>query len=82
MIEMREIEDRLQAQGLEGVALHFAAIGAYETAHRNDPTYRQRQAKWLATQTANTHQDLLRVALEQIRDGHNNPRALAAAVLG
>jgi len=77
MLEMREIEERLRANGVTGVALHFAAVAQYEKAHADDPTYRQRQQT-----TVQSQPDLLRRALEEIRDGHNDPRALARQVLG
>jgi hypothetical protein len=80
-VEMAEIAGRYRRQGLDGVELHFASIRHYENRHRDDPTYKERQAKWLATQVAATPIDLLRVALEEIRDGHNDPRALAREVL-
>lgn len=82
MLEMREIEAGLQAKGITGVALHFETVRHYEERHKNDPTYRERQSKWLATQVAGTPDDLLRRALEEIRDGHNDPRGLARSVLG
>lgn len=82
MLEMREIENDLREQGVTGVALHFEAVRLYEIAHKNDLTYRERQTKWLATQIASTKNDLFRKALEEIRDGHNDPRALARLVLG
>lgn len=88
MMEMREIEDVLRATGVCGVELYFASIRQYETRHRNDPTFRQRQEaarargeKWVATPSTESPLDLIRQALEQIRDGHNDPRALAHEVL-
>ena len=81
MLEMRDIEAELRARGVTGVALHFQAVARYEEIHKNDPSYRERQTKWLATQVASTPDDLFRKALEEIRDGHNDPRALARSVL-
>jgi hypothetical protein len=80
-VEMAAIEKRLRAEGVTGVALHFEAVRRYEVAHRNDPTFKDRQKKWLATCAANTRPDLFRLALVEIRDGHNDPRGLARRVL-
>lgn len=89
MLEMRGIEAQLRADGVTGVALHFAAVAQYERAHQHDPNFRQRQAAakaigaaWVSTDAAPSRDDLMRLALEEIRDGHNDPRALAQAVLG
>lgn len=81
MLEMQRIEAALRANGVTGIELHFAAVRTYEALHRGDPSYRERQKAWLATSTAETKPDLFRVALEEIRDGHNDPRALARQVL-
>lgn len=81
MMEMREIEGDLRASGLSGVELYFASIRQYEVNHKDDPTYRERQEGWLATASTPAPTDLLRQALEQIRDGHNDPRSLAREVL-
>jgi hypothetical protein len=81
MVEMREIEDALRTSGLHGTELHFACVRQYEVRHKDDPTYRQRQQAWLATNSVQSFRDLLRQALEEIRDGHNDPRALARQVL-
>jgi hypothetical protein len=76
MIEMRAIEDRLRANGITGVALHFAAVAEYEAAHKNDPIYSERKIAAKPEQN-----NLFRLALEEIRDGHNDPRTLARTVL-
>ena len=81
MIEMREIESALRTTGLTGAELYFASVKQYETRHKDDPTYRERHQKWLATSSTPSPPDLLRQALEQIRDGHNDPRALAREAL-
>lgn len=81
MIEMREIEDNLRSSGFSGADLYFASVRQYETRHKSDPSYREMSQKWLATQSTPKPTDLIRQALEQIRDGHNDPRALARAVL-
>ena len=83
MMEMREIESGLLAfdASLKGADLHFACVHEYQTRHRGDPTYRERVQKWLATSSTPKPVDLIRQALEQIRDGHNDPRALARDVL-
>lgn len=81
MMEMREIESELLASGLRGADLYFASVGRYEERHKDDPTYRERHHKWLATSATPDPPDLIRQALEQIRDGHNDPRALAREVL-
>lgn len=81
MIEMREIEATLRAGGLAGADLYFASIREYQKRHANDPTFRERQQAWLATSSTPAPPDLLRQALEQIRDGHNDPRSLAREVL-
>ena len=81
MLEMREIETALKTQGISGVELHFAAVRYYEAKHKNDPSFKERQKVWLSTQSAPSRNDLLKIALEEIRDGHNDPRALAEKVL-
>ena len=81
MMEMREIESELYATGLRGAELYFASTAKYMERHKNDPTYRERAQKWLATSCTPEPVDLIRQALEQIRDGHNDPRALAREVL-
>lgn len=81
MMEMREIERGLRTSGLDGVELYFASIRQYEARHKDDPSYRESQKKWLATSSTPAPTDLLRQALEQIRDGHNDPRAMAREVL-
>ncbi len=82
MLEMREIEARIRsrADGTTGIALHFEAIRHYEIAHKDDPSFRQRQ-KNQEVKHVYTNEHWLRLALEEIRDGHNDPRALARAVL-
>jgi hypothetical protein len=81
MIEAREIERELRATGLSGADLYFATSRQYEARHKNDPSYRERVQKWLATSSTPKPVDLIRRALEQIRDGHNDPRTLARDVL-
>lgn len=81
MMEMREIEKTLRSSGLDGAELYFASVKEYETRHKNDPSYRYRHEKWLATSSTPMPPDLLRQALEQIRDGHNDPRSLARETL-
>lgn len=86
MVEMHGIEDALRADGVTGVQLHFAAIRTYEALHKNDPSYRERQdaargERWVGSASILSPADLMWKALEEIRDGHNDPRALARAVL-
>lgn len=81
MVEMCEIERGLRATGLIGADLYFASVSQYEKRHKNDPSYSERHAAWLATLSTPAPTDLLRQALEQIRDGHNDPRTLAREVL-
>lgn len=88
MLEMREIESRLRKQGLFGVNLYFESVRAYDARHNADLTYRQRQdaakargEKWVSSNEVRLPDDLLRKALEEIRDGHNDPRTLARDVL-
>lgn len=88
MVEMREIEDGLRAAGFRGVDLYFASIRHYEHRHKFDLTFKQRQdvarergESWVSTPSTETPKDLIRQALEQIRDGHNDPRTLARDVL-
>jgi hypothetical protein len=89
MLEMRQLEDALRSQGLSGIALHFAVVHQYEEAHKSDPSFRQRQEiarangeKWIAGGASlPSDVEILRAALEAIRDGHNDPRALAREVL-
>lgn len=85
MVEMREIEEGLRAKGLNGAELHFASVSAYEVRHKSDPTLRQRQDAARSTEQAGPQakrlDEILREALEMIRDGHNDPRGLAQEVL-
>lgn len=81
MLEMSKIDAAMRAKGLTGAELHFACVRQYEDNHKDDPSYRERHARWLATASTPRPTDLLRQALEQIRDGHNDPRSLARAVL-
>jgi len=88
MMEMRTIEAEQRAAGLSGTELYFACIRHYEARHRGDPSFRQRQEiarvngeAWVGTPSTPSLDDLLRQALEQIRDGHNDPRSLAREVL-
>lgn len=81
MVETREIERELRATGLVGADLYFATSREYEARHKGDPSYRERVQKWLATSSTPMPVDLIRQALEQIRDGHNDPRTLAREVL-
>lgn len=71
-VEMAEIEDELRARGASGPSLHFEAVRTYEVRHAGDPTFRERQAAWLARQAPGAP-DPFRKALEAIRDGHNDP---------
>lgn len=79
--EMREIEERLIGAGMTGAELHFAKVSEYEKRHRNDPSFRERQAEWLKVVLTSAPADPFRRVLEQIRDGHNDPRALARMAL-
>lgn len=83
MIEMREIEKTMRARtDLTGADLYFACVDQYEKRHAGDPTYKERQQQWLSKHTTMpTNFSLMKEALEQIRDGHNDPRALATEVL-
>jgi hypothetical protein len=88
MMEMRAIERELRLDGLDGTDLYFEAIRLYAKRHENDPSYRQRQEaarsrgeKWVGSASLPHADDLLRKALEEIRDGHNDPRTLAREVL-
>lgn len=89
MVEMQQIEDEHRVAGLSGMELFFASIRTYEGRHKSDPTFKQKQQAarargedWIGTPSIPSTTDLLRQALEEIRDGHNDPRALARAVLG
>ncbi|UVK46778.1 hypothetical protein BPNPMPFG_002486 [Mesorhizobium sp. AR07] len=46
--ECDEHRARLIAEGMEpgSVELYFAVLAAYVEAHKNDPTFRERQATW------------------------------------
>lgn len=81
--EMREIEAQLRAEGVTDYAtLHFAAVDRYVDRHKNDPTFRQRQETVSAGRPVKpTDLERFRLALEAIRDGHNDPRSLARDVL-
>lgn len=89
MIETREIEAGLRMQGITGTALHFAVISEMEVRHKDDLPYRERQRlarlngeTWAGGGPAlPTDADILRAALEAIRDGHNDPSGLATDVL-
>ncbi|RVC71319.1 hypothetical protein EN759_00450 [Mesorhizobium sp. M00.F.Ca.ET.038.03.1.1] len=47
-LECDAIRARLIAEGMApgSIELHFAVVRAYEDAHKNDPTFRERQAAW------------------------------------
>lgn len=88
VVEMREIESALRTTGLVGIALYFASVQEYSVRHANDPTYRQRQEmarargeRWVASASVPHASNLHRKALEEIRDGNNDPRSLARDVL-
>lgn len=82
MVEMASIRAELMAQGQQGMALHFNAIRAYEARHVGDPTYAEKCAARRRLDMHNPDRfDPLRVALELIRDGHNDPRGLARETL-
>lgn len=46
--EQAAIRDRLRAEGVDGMALHFAVAREYERTHANDPTFRERSAAFAA----------------------------------
>jgi len=89
MLEMQQIEANLRNEGFDGVALHFESIRCYDRRHKNDIPFRvlQQIAKedgkaWAGGGSPKpSDTDILRDALIAIRDGHNDPRALAAEVL-
>ena len=86
MIEMHEIEEQLLAEGVQpGVGLHFKAITRYQENHKNDPSFAERcvemDKRWRANAKPSQF-DIFKIALEEIRDGHNDPRSLAREVLG
>lgn len=72
-------EAQAQSEGLAGLELFFRAQNLFTECVASKPTYRERQAKWMAKQKPAA--DPLREALQAIADGHNDPRALAAEVL-
>lgn len=80
MVEMAQIRAELAAQGVTGTKLHFAAISQYEKRHTNDPTYAERCAVRRNAGPIPVAGSLVE-ALRLIRDGHNDPRALAREVL-
>lgn len=47
-VECEAHRARLIAEGMSpgSIELHFAVVNAYEAAHKNDPTFRERQAAW------------------------------------
>lgn len=79
MVEMTAIRTSLVGTGLTAIELHFAAIREYEKRHCNDPSYRERQKEWLATQRPLL--DPCIEALKLIRDGANDARTLARVTL-
>lgn len=85
MLEMRVIENELRASGItERIFLHFEAVRRYEEKHRNDPSYRERNEAWKLAYTIDAGPsdfEILKRALEEIRDGHNDPRLLAKQTL-
>ena len=77
-----ECEAQAAAEGLAGLDLFFRGQQLFQERLEKRPTYRERQAAWKSKQMARVRPvDPLRAALEAIRDGHNDPRALAKEVL-
>lgn len=74
-------EAQAQAEGLAGVELFFRGQQLFMKSLNRFPSYRERQKLRGAPVRVTASADELRRALEQIRDGHNNPRELAAQVL-
>lgn len=77
MVEMAAIRAALASLHWTETELHFAAIRVYEERHAGEPTYRER----CAARRQITAPSPMREALMLIRDGHNDPRALAREIL-
>ena len=81
---MNDIKDRCDAQaakeGLTGVEAFFRSKALLAEILDHKPTYAQR-AKAFREKALARQRDPLRVALEAIAKGHNDPRALAIDVL-
>jgi hypothetical protein len=84
LVEMAKIRAELcnAKPDITGIELHFEAVRTYENRHVNDPSYRERQQRWLvqATTRIDPYYALLD-ALIQIADGHNDPGTLARETL-
>ena len=82
-VEMREITEALQDSGLSDTEINFRAIEIYQERHKDDPTFRERQVKWLKRRPAPEPGPLsiLMEAMKQIANGHNDPGRLARETL-
>lgn len=78
----RRCADQAKAEGLVGLELYFREQQLFTECLGRRPSYRERQKLRVTPVRVTASADELRRALEQIRDGHNNPRELAAQVLG
>lgn len=82
--ECEEHRARLIAEGMEpgSIELHFAVVAAYDDAHKNDPTFRERQAAW---REKNTTQLINVLTVEEIEylverlSGANDPIGISAS---
>ncbi|QPC91480.1 hypothetical protein [Mesorhizobium sp. INR15] len=82
--ECDEHRARLIAEGMEvgSVQLHFAVVAAYDEAHKNDPTFRERLAAW---REKNTTQVINVLSVEEIDylverlHGANDPLGVSAS---
>lgn len=81
VMERQAIREHLQARGLAGAELEFRVVRIQERLHRSKPTFRDRQAAWLARQPKSlpavrfTEEELARIA--EHFQGANDPVAQA-----
>lgn len=78
-----ECENQAVDEGLSGLPLFFRSQELFTARLDATPSYKQRQQKWADDQARKNPpvKSRMQEALEAIRDGHNDPRALASQVL-
>lgn len=74
-------EAQAASEGLAGIELFFRGQALFSESLSRFPSYKERNTAWKSKQVSVASKDPVREALEQIRDGHNDARGLAAKVL-
>lgn len=74
-------EKQAMSEGLSGLELFFRGQDLFTKQLVAAPSYRERQKKWADAQVSKSKPSPLLDALQEIADGHNDPRKLATDVL-